>query len=460
MRRIHHSSAKARRLLLAATFALGMTAAAAARDGEIAVDRLIADLASNEFIVRQQATTELQQAGVLALPQLAAAVRSANPEARGRAWNILLSHALSGQTDIREAARAAVRQLEESDGNASRVWSGGLARIHEAISQQAATELTRLGATIMPPGGGPPSTYNVQIGHAWRGGDEQLALLADLGTVPWLSLENSHVTDAALDHIARLGDSAPGLMKLFLGSSGIAGADFGKLGRLQSLQYLSLKQLPIDDARLATLPALPELQQLGLDGTKVGDAGLKHLSRYPRLQMLWLDNTRVTDAGLAHLSKLQYLDTIYLPGTAAGGPGLANLRDLPNLKSISLKGVKLAPGGVRALAQIERLESLGLDMTNVTNDQLADLAGLKQLRILWLNGTSIGDEGLKHLQNLRSLQIVHLSNTQVTPEGTKELERAIPGCQITVDHPRATFPTAPNPQPPLVQPIAPRPPAQ
>ena len=81
------------------------------------------------------------------------------------------------------------------------------------------------------------------------------------------------------------------------------------------LQYLSLKQLPIVDEQIATLPDFPDLQYLGLDGTKIGDAGLKSLARYPLLQVLWLDNTPVTDAGLVHLRSLASLRTLYLPGT-------------------------------------------------------------------------------------------------------------------------------------------------
>lgn len=444
-----------------AAVAVGLlgVAASLATDGPPKAESLIADLGSSDFSTRQQATSQLQEAGQEALPHIVAAIRSTNSEARSRAWNILLTHALSTRTDVREAARAAVRQLQDQgEMNHGPFLSGGLARIREAISNQAAAELTRLGATTMPPSGGPPLTFNVQLGQGWHGGDDQLDLLSDLGTIPWLSLENSRVTDSALNHIAKLGEPAPGLTKLYLGASGITGADLGTLAPLKRLQYLSLKHLPIDDTRLATLPALPDLQYLGLDGTKIGDASLAQLQRFPRLQILWLDNTRITDAGLVHLKSLQYLDTLYMPGTATGGPGLAELRDAPKLKSLSLKGVKLSADSLKALAQVGQLESLGLDMTNVTDNQLADLAGLKQLRVLWLNGTTIGDEGLQHLKQLHSLQIVHLTNTLVTREGTVELEQALPRCQITVDlSPRIPDPFAPNPRPPVVQPFFPRP---
>jgi len=424
---------------------------------------LIADLSSGDYSVRQRATLALEAGGQKVLPQIIAAVQSADAEVRSRAWSILLAHALSPRSDVREAARDAIRQLSnQSSREANGPLVGGLSRVREAMSGQAAAELTRLGATLMPVYGGPPSTYNVQLGQAWRGGDERLDLLADLGSVPWLSLENSRTTDAAIDQLAKLAGPVPGITKLYLGSSGITGTALAKLAPLNRLQYLSLKQLPVDDAKIARLPEFPELQYLRLEGTTIGDHGLAHLARYPRLQVLWLDNTPVTDAGLAHLKMLPNLDTLYMPGTNAGGPGLAELRHISKLKSLSLKGVKFSNDGLKALGQVEQLESLGLDTTNVTDSQLVDLAGLMQLRILWLSGTNIGDDGIEHLKALKALQIVHLNNTQVTREGVAELERALPRCQITIDFsnrldaaghgnrpPQAQPPRAPQLLPPL-----------
>ncbi|HEY2412212.1 MAG TPA: hypothetical protein VGI40_08220 [Pirellulaceae bacterium] len=427
---------------------------------------LIADLGSSDYSVRQRATLALQAGGEELLPQIVAAVQAADAEIRSRAWNILLAHALSPRGDVREAARDAIRRLSDrSSGETNGPLMGGLSRVREAMSGQATADLTRLGATVMSVQGGSPFTFNVQIGQGWRGGDERLALLTDLGSVPWLSLESSRVTDAALDHLSKLAGPASGITKLYLGSSGITGATLEKLAPLKRLQYLSLKQLPIDDEKIARLPEFPDLQYLGLDGTKIGDEGLAHLGRFPRLQVIWLDNTAITDAGLAHLKKLPNLDTLYMPGTNTGGLGLANLRYVSKLKSISLKGVKFSTDGLKSLSQVEHLESLGLDMTNVSDNQLADLEGLKQLRILWLSGTNVGDDGMEHLKALPSLQIVHLNNTLVTREGVAALERALPRCQITIDFSNrrdsAGHGNQPTPtQPRLAQPrFPPRPPA-
>jgi hypothetical protein len=426
---------------------------AVGEDTKADVASLISELGSNDYSVRQRATMQLQAGGQESLRQIVAILQSSDSEVRSRVWNILLACALSQRGEVRDQAREAIRQLsQQSAGDGNATLLGGLSRVREAMSGLAVAELTQLGAMVSSVQSASPFSFNVQIGQAWQGGDDRLALLGDLGTIPWLSLENSRVTDAALDHLARLAEPYPGIHKLYLGSSGISGDCLGKLAPLKRLQYLSLKQLPVDDARIAGLPDFPELQYLGLDGTKIGDEGLAHLARYPRLQVIWLDNTAITDAGLVHLKRMANLDTLYMPGTKTGGAGLAELRYVLKLKSLSLKGVKFSPDSLKSLAQVEQLESLGLDMTNVTDDQLADLAGLKQLRILWLSGTKIGDEGIEHLKALRSLQIVHLNNTQVSREGVAEIERALPRCQVTIDFSNGADAAGHGSQPRIVPP--------
>jgi hypothetical protein len=409
----------------------------------------VRNLASSDFAVRQEATLRLQAAGDRAVPALAAAVAQGDAETRTRSLRILMSHAMSAEQSLREPANRVLADLAKTtDSRVATLATGSLLRIREAASSAAAAELTRLGATVMPVQNAEPLTFNVQIRQTWSGGDERLSLLSELGTIPWLSMENAPVTDAALVQVARLAALGPGPTKLYLGASGITGTGLSRLSPLTRLQYLSLKQLPIDDAKLATLPGFPELLYFGLDGTKITDRGLVELKRYPQLQVLWLDNTAVTDAGMVHLKSLMNLRTLYLPGTRAVGPGLADLRHSPSLTSLSLKGTKLAPDSLKHIAHLEQLESLGLDHTNITDDQLADLAGLSRLRILWLSNTDITDAGVDHLKALRGLQILHLSGTEVSSEASVELQRALPNCQVTL--------TGRQEQPALPQNLPPR----
>src|SRR5262245_40844678 len=123
--------------------------------------QLIADLASNDFAVRQQATSQLRQAGQEALPYVLRGLQSADAEIRNRCWNILLEQAVSSRADVRAIARDAIKQLGNQNGREdSASIQGGLTRIRDAIASQASAELSSLGAMTMPVQGGPPATFN------------------------------------------------------------------------------------------------------------------------------------------------------------------------------------------------------------------------------------------------------------------------------------------------------------
>lgn len=393
---------------------------------------IAARLGSREFVVRQEATRLLEEAGPAAIPALSHAIQTGDGEARSRAIGVLTRHAFGSEHAWRALARAALVELcSSANPQAARAAREATRDVERQIVALASAELTEFGAHVMPQRPNNTETardnvINVQIGQGWRGGDSRLSLLVDLGGVPWLSLENAPVSDAGLVHVGKLAK----LERLYLGSSRVRGNGFRELASLSQLKYLSLKQLPIDDAKLATLPELPALQDLGLDYTRITNDGLAHLSRYPQLGRLWLDHTQVTDEGLAHLAKLSNLKTLFLPGTNTAGPGLAELRHLSGLTYLSLKEVKLQPKSAKYIAQLEQLETLGLDHTNVTDDQLAELAPLQNLRILWLSKTDVSDQGLKHLHELKNLQVVYLHGSQVSSEGADELRRALPQCHV------------------------------
>ena len=387
------------------------------------LERWAKELGSDEFQVRQNATRRLIEAGPAAAGTLAKAAEAGDAEVRSRAVKALIEQSLAPRQDQRQSARDALALLADSkEPRAAAAGRLALNILHEATIGLAAAELTRLGATVMPQGNPRGSAYAVQIRQSWTGGDGGLALLADLGNVTWLSIENSSVTDAGLPHIARLTK----LQNLYLGDSRLTGRGLAQLAPLASLSYLSLRHLPVDDKSLAELPDFPELQQLGLDGTIVTDAGLPHVARYEDVYTLWLDGTRVTDAGLVHLAPLQSLKKLYLAGTETGGSGLADLHRLPSLALLSLKGVELKADATEHLGQLARLESLTLDDTNITDEQVADLSGLAKLQILGINQTPITDAGVRHLKSLKSLTRVYLSGTQTSQDVFAEVKKSLP----------------------------------
>src|SRR5690348_11614578 len=91
-------------LALALVLACSATEYCAA-DGTADTEKLIADLSSNEFAVRQRATSELQLVGPEALPYLLRAIRSTDPEASSRAWKVVQTLAMSSNPAVGEAMR-------------------------------------------------------------------------------------------------------------------------------------------------------------------------------------------------------------------------------------------------------------------------------------------------------------------------------------------------------------------
>jgi len=83
-----------------------------------------------------------------------------------------------------------------------------------------------------------------------------------------------------------------------LRGKGVTDEDLADLAELRSVTWLSLAGAAVTDAGMARLTHLSVLQGLNLSGTKVTDACLLHLRELPGLTKLDVDGTKVTDAGL------------------------------------------------------------------------------------------------------------------------------------------------------------------
>ena len=382
-----------------------------------------------DFRTRQQAFKTLADAGAAAVPAIEAAAQSGDRETRDRAISLLMSAALSRKTDAAKAGEQALGELAAiKDNSFQRVARAAVAELKEAKLVRAIDKIEAFGGTITSTNGvdldleGP---YAVQIGNQWTGGDEGLALLADLGNVNWLSLQAAPITSEGLVHVARLKD----LENLYIGYTRVSGQGLARLD-FPKLKVLSLHGLALKDADLKLLPELPQLQELVLNDTLVTDEGLAHLGKYPSINKLWLENTKITDKGMVHLQRVPGLETLYLQNSRAAGPGLADLKPLSSLRFISLKHVTLQPDSLRHIAQLTQLEILGLDDTNVTDGQLADLAPLKQLRTLWLSKTRISDRGVEQILKLQALRDLYLHGSEVSETGAEKIREKIPGCNV------------------------------
>lgn len=157
--------------------------------------------------------------------------------------------------------------------------------------------------------------------------------------------------------------------KLDLLATQISDRELGSLlASLQDLRFLSLAETRVGDAGLQHLIGLTKLRELHLDHSEVTDAGLAVLADLPNLRILDLKGTRISDAGLAHLGGLHHLKGLYLTRTAITDNGLLHLQPLSNLETLILWDTAISDAGLHYLRPLTRLKELILWNTRVTRE--------------------------------------------------------------------------------------------
>lgn len=190
----------------------------------------------------------------------------------------------------------------------------------------------------------------------------------------WLSLEETAVTDYALERLAGLTE----LRHLDLGDTTISSFGLRALAPLAKLKSINLSFTDVRCCKgLSPLVSLESVclsgeQRLEGEGLRVGDEALTALSALPRLRELELYSTRITDAGLAEFcntpaaSGLVLLDVCCCGGIGdvAAREGISRLRQLEELNlsqtAVSDRGI------VAVLSALPRLVALNVSYTDIT----------------------------------------------------------------------------------------------
>ena len=157
--------------------------------------------------------------------------------------------------------------------------------------------------------------------------------------------------------------------KLDLLATQISDQELGNLlASLHDLRFLSLAETKVGDAGLQHLLPLSELEELHLDHSEITDAGLTLLGSLPKLRILDLKGTRISNAGLAHLSGLSHLRGLYLTRTAITDAGLVHLEPLRELETLILWDTQVSDAGLQHLRHLDKLKELILWNTQVTRE--------------------------------------------------------------------------------------------
>jgi Leucine-rich repeat (LRR) protein len=303
-----------------------------------------------------------------------------------------------------------------------------------------------------------------------------------LTNLTFLALGGTQVSDAGLEHLARL----TSLTTLDLRDTKVSDAGLKDLLKLQGLVTLGVENTRISASGFATLKAaLPgenavrwsEPNRSAAEAALMlggvvevlpdGKAATLAVKAAADLPPGYFRLTRVSLAGVARdpsgaLTRLEALtdpkfdrfQSLVLDGVPVGNPLLAQLAKLPLLTELSLARCGLTDEALGNLIRFRKLRRLVLDgnplrtpdlgllkaLPELTDLSLAGCPMLDDLRLgglagsglerLSLAGSSVTDESIMGLHGLKELRDLDLRGTRATAEGAAVLRKVLPRCEV------------------------------
>lgn len=254
--------------------------------------------------------------------------------------------------------------------------------------------------------------------------DAGMRSLLPLRNLEALYLQGTTVGDAGLAYVAQL----PNLRNVVVGRfdgpySTITERGLDQLKTLPQLDTLSLMNVELTDATVASLRSMPKLKWLFLNLPRASPAELSRLRDLPVLYRLHLENAAVGDEIVDSLLAIPTLQDLALDGTRITDAGLARLASLRGLSHLSLARVPVSAQGLSAFNDHSQLSQLILNDTNMDDKAVDTLLSLPFLTLAHLAGTRITDSGIMRLASHPNLKSVNLSRTAITGDGVAGLLR-------------------------------------
>lgn len=142
------------------------------------------------------------------------------------------------------------------------------------------------------------------------------------------------------------------LRRLTVNDAELPPGGFAHLGRLVTLNELTLRGIVINDEDLNELQPLVNLTRLMIDhDVYLTDTGFKYFEAFKNLTALEIlsdpNKCRVTDQGIASLTSLRNLATLNVRETNMSDVGLRQLQKLTNLKQLIVTKTRVSPAGIQ-----------------------------------------------------------------------------------------------------------------
>ncbi|MBN2590265.1 MAG: M48 family metalloprotease, partial [Sedimentisphaerales bacterium] len=272
--------------------------------------------------------------------------------------------------------------------------------------------------------------------------DKGCAYLKQIKTLEILdsSTTSQNITDEGMIQLGELSN----LKQLCIVNNNKDSKSYGdkgleSLAKCRKLEDLVINSVSITDAGMEHIAKLSNLKKLEIwDCLNITDKGLAKLTNLKKLEWLNIRTPNLSVSGINNLKEMPNL-TYLRAQFIKKGDAVLNIPTLTNLTTLMLglkdSSEKFHDEDLRCLSNLKQLTDLQLGEREYSDDGLAYLSGLTKLERISIGGSRITDEGLKHLadmKNLRSLIVRreydsnkrgYISGGNITDEGLRYLER-------------------------------------
>jgi hypothetical protein len=242
-------------------------------------------LDSHSYDIRNEATERLIAAGAEATLPLVGAIEQGSREVMMRAIHVLGQQARSSDPVVEEAARAALSRTNQAGSKpAANLAQAALAAVDRWRQSAALAELQQLGARTTEQNmtidriAFPVSriaSNELIIGQQWRGRTEDLRQLRWLTDLQQLYLFGKQITDADMEHVARI----PKLESIVMIRTGLTDDGIARLAEMPKLRFVDIQYTPVSDKAIEHLTDIEHLRQVRLRGTNVSSAAAEALAK-------------------------------------------------------------------------------------------------------------------------------------------------------------------------------------
>ena len=253
--------------------------------------------------------------------------------------------------------------------------------------------------------------YSVQIADTVVT-DAGIGKLAESSSIAGLDLSGTAVTKVGIESLRPFADQ---IRRLSLNRTKLDAGVLDELKDWQSLQYLELKETPIDFQAVRERFPIQQLDNLVVADGRFDETSLAvafGTDGFARGYVI-LDGPWWTWERAQSIVGNRFVQYVTVSGTRLGDRSVDLLCSLPFLSSINWRQELPSADAIRQLSNCQFLHSIEVRNTRITAEQIAAIASLPQVRAI----------ELAHVENIESLDLSPLATSESLDEVTITSDR-------------------------------------